>query len=333
MNTESYTSGPTVMMTLGRYQFGLATAAYQEFSRVTAYRWPSQDRFMQGQALQFVGVGEDTITLPGVIFPEFRGGIGQVEAMRAEAGQGLPLTMINGQGMVMGRWVIERIEERGSVFGAAGVARKQEFSLALRKFDDEGAGADTRSDSDVIASATGQAGFGAFGGGSGAAIDGGQGITAMQGAQALPASVEGKAGGFAASLMDSVNAVTAVAADIGDTVNTILTPVRRAMDVANGLKNAAKDSKRLLGAIPTNLSAATSLERMLNAATSAVTNAGQAGTQVKRSLADLTALGTVPQQALNTVQSAMVSVNRLTVYATQVQENTSKLLDNLTAEA
>jgi phage protein U len=287
---------------------------------VTQYRWPAQERFMQGQALQFVGIGEDTITLPGVIYPEFRGGLGQLNAMRDQAGKGQPLTMLNGQGMVMGRWVIEKIEERGTVFGAAGVARKIEFTLDLRKFDDDGAGTDTRSDSDVIAAAMNQAN------------QGNDNMTGIQGVESLTGSVSNTAGGFADSLMDSVSAVTAVASDIGSTISSVLTPVQRAMDVANGMKNAATDAKRMLQSTRSSLAAKGGAQRMLSAATSAVSNAGAAGTQIKRSLGDLQALGSVPQHALNTVQNAMVGVNRLTVYATQAQESASKMLDQLDAE-
>lgn len=128
-------SGGTVMMGLGNFQFGLSTAAYQELSRSTEYRWASQDRFGQHAALQNTGPGAETITLPGVIYPEFRGGLGQLDRMRELAGRGLPLTLITGTGRILGLFVIERVEERQSVFAAAGLARKVEFTLTLRLYD------------------------------------------------------------------------------------------------------------------------------------------------------------------------------------------------------
>jgi len=129
------TSGADVMMSLGGFRFGLNTAAYQELSRTTEHRWAAQDRFGQAAALQHTGPGPETMTLPGVVYPEFRGGLGQVDRMRELAGRGKPQQLITGAGRVLGRYVIERVEERQSVFAARGMARKVEFTLSLRRYD------------------------------------------------------------------------------------------------------------------------------------------------------------------------------------------------------
>lgn len=132
-----YRIGSPIMMTLGGFQFGINTAAYQELSKNSEWRWPSQDRFGLPPALQFVGPGAESITLPGIVYPEWRGGVGQIETMRTQASNGEPLAMISGQGEYLGLWVIEWIEEKHSVFGDAGVARKQEFTLKLKRFYDQ----------------------------------------------------------------------------------------------------------------------------------------------------------------------------------------------------
>lgn len=131
-----YSLGATVMMMLGSYQFSLNTAAYQELRRRTEYSWPSQDRFGKTPTRQFTGPGNDSITLTGVIFTEFRGGTSQIERMRSQAGRGEPLMLIDGYGRIMGRWVVESIEEGQSVFAAFGRARKQEFTLQLSRRDE-----------------------------------------------------------------------------------------------------------------------------------------------------------------------------------------------------
>jgi len=125
--------GATVMMQLGSFQFSVNDAAYQELRRRTEYNWAAQDRFGKMPALQFTGAGGDEIQLSGVIYPEYRGGFGQLDAMRDEASQGLPLMLVDGNGRLLGRWVIERIEEGQTVFAAGGRPRKQEFTLQLRK--------------------------------------------------------------------------------------------------------------------------------------------------------------------------------------------------------
>lgn len=129
-----YSTGPTVMMQLGSFQFSITTAAYQELRRRTEWRWPSQDLYGRLPALQYTGPGADTMTLTGTIYTEYRGGTGQLNAMRTLAGRGRPQLLVEGTGRILGRWVIEGIDEGQSVFAGEGRPRKQEFTLQLRKF-------------------------------------------------------------------------------------------------------------------------------------------------------------------------------------------------------
>lgn len=123
-----------IMMQLGSFQFGIQTAAYETLRRSTEYQWAEQKRFGKLDALQYVGPGQDKITLSGTVYPEFNGGTKQLEDMRAMAAQGRPLLMVSGLGDLMGRWVILAVGDTGSIFAQAGVARKQEFELELRLF-------------------------------------------------------------------------------------------------------------------------------------------------------------------------------------------------------
>jgi hypothetical protein len=129
-----YRMGASVMMQLGSFQFSITTAAYQELSRRTAYRWAQQDLYGRLPGLQFTGPGEDAMTLAGVIYPEYRGGFAQLNQMRGLAGRGVPQLMVSGQGGIMGRWVIESVDEKQATFAAEGLPRKQEFTLQLKRF-------------------------------------------------------------------------------------------------------------------------------------------------------------------------------------------------------
>jgi phage protein U len=297
-----------VMMTLGDFQFGIATAAFQELDRVTEWRWASQDRFLQLPALQYVGPGGDTISLPGVIYPEYRGGLGQLDAMRAQANKGVPLTMVSGTGTVMGRWVIERLEDKQSIFAEQGVGRKQEFTLALRKFDDPSSS--TGAASMVSASSMTAA------------------LPPLAGLQSVTSSSGSTFASIASSISSSIAAVQGQAASIGTTVNSILKPMNQAMGAATGLASSIADAKRLLGTIPTTISGKASARSLLNAANSAVMNSSAAGSALKSAYADLTTVGT-STQALTAVQGGLISVNKLTVQATALQQQASTLLAGL----
>ncbi|MTH78761.1 phage tail protein [Paracoccus aestuariivivens] len=124
-----------VMMRLGIYKFSLDTAAYQELQRSASYRWARQERIGSNDALQFTGIGPETVDLRGVVFPLFRGGLDQVNKMRLQASIGLPLPMIDGLGKVWGLWVVEQISERQSVFMERGAAKRIEFDMRLSRYD------------------------------------------------------------------------------------------------------------------------------------------------------------------------------------------------------
>lgn len=131
------------MAKLGGYSFKLETAAFQSLSRQTNYRWELKNRLKRKPAHQFLGPGEDTITLPGYILPHFRGGIGQVGAMRAEAANGEPLPLIyafENVGQYCGLWVIKEIKETRTLFFKDGVPRRIEFDLTIADYGEDGTG-------------------------------------------------------------------------------------------------------------------------------------------------------------------------------------------------
>lgn len=135
MDIISYASGYIPQLLFGNFMFSLNSAAFQEMNRSTAYNWPAQERVGQLAALQFTGPGEETIALPGVIYPSYRGGLAQMDKLRKQAARGKPDFLIDAQGNVYGRFVVERIEENRSNFAPLGIPRKIEFNLYLRKFD------------------------------------------------------------------------------------------------------------------------------------------------------------------------------------------------------
>jgi phage protein U len=123
------------MMQLGLYQFSIDNAAYQRLFRSTEYRWAAIERVGKQDALQFTGLGGDTITLQGIIYPHYKGGLGQVDKMRRAASLGLPLPLIAGTGKVLGIWVIERVSEGQRTFVDRGAPLRQDFTINVRRYD------------------------------------------------------------------------------------------------------------------------------------------------------------------------------------------------------
>lgn len=140
------TAGGVYMARLGEFMFCLDTAAFQELTRQTEYRWSAVNRIGRKPAQQFTGQGEDTIQLTGTIFPHFRGGLSQMEQMRQIAGRGDPLPLIyafSRVGQFNGLWCIKSIQESRTVFFKDGTPRKIEFTLSLTAYgEDTGASGD-----------------------------------------------------------------------------------------------------------------------------------------------------------------------------------------------
>ncbi|MDO4708540.1 MAG: phage tail protein [Pseudomonadota bacterium] len=125
------------LMAYGTFVFSLATAAFNDLQRSSAWRHPATERIGARAARQFLGVGEETLTLNGVIAPPLTGDFASLDELRALADEGRPAALVDGAGRVYGSYVITALNETASLFFADGVPRRIEFSLSLVRVDDE----------------------------------------------------------------------------------------------------------------------------------------------------------------------------------------------------
>ena len=126
-----------MMMALGMFVFSLKTAAYQELQRQTDWRHASNNRVGAAPARQFVGRGDDSITLPGIIFPELAGSALSLDAIRLMANTGNAWPMVEGTGRIYGLWIIDSLSENKTIFFPDGTPRRIEFTLSLKRTDDD----------------------------------------------------------------------------------------------------------------------------------------------------------------------------------------------------
>jgi len=125
-----------MMMALGMFVFSLETLAYQEFQRQTDWRHGSTSRIGTNPARQYLGRGEDSITLPGVLLPGLVGSPLSLDTLRMMADTGKAWPLVQGDGRIFGLWVIESLSETRTLFFRDGAARRIEFNLKLRRIDD-----------------------------------------------------------------------------------------------------------------------------------------------------------------------------------------------------
>jgi len=129
-----------MMMALGPFVFSLATLAYQQLQRQMAWRHASSERIGARAAYQYLGTGEETVEMSGVIHHEITGGPVNLDQVRELAKTGQPWPLVTGLGEVMGSFVITAVNETQTIFERDGRARKIEFSLSLTRVDPPGLG-------------------------------------------------------------------------------------------------------------------------------------------------------------------------------------------------
>lgn len=125
-----------MMMALGMFVFSLETLAYQEFQRQTEWRHGSTNRIGTNPARQYLGRGDDSITLPGVLLPALAGSQLSLDALRTMADTGKAWPLVEGTGKIYGTWIIESLSETRTLFFRDGQARRIEFTLSLKRIDD-----------------------------------------------------------------------------------------------------------------------------------------------------------------------------------------------------
>ncbi|MCS6192177.1 phage tail protein [Shewanella baltica] len=126
-----------MMMTLGFFVFSRLTVPYQTSQHDMVWRHPTNSRVGARPSAQFLGVGDETLTLSGVLVPEITGGELSLDALRKMADTGKAYPLIEGRGSVTGFFVIEKISKGRSEFFSDGAARRIEFTIELKRVDEK----------------------------------------------------------------------------------------------------------------------------------------------------------------------------------------------------
>ena len=152
-----------MLMTLGFFIFALDTLPFDSLERERQARWASGNRVGRQPAHQFLGAGEETLTLEATLYPELTGGPEAVDTLYKMMESGKAWVLLSGDGVVIGNYIITKIkdtmsvlekanlnqqEERGAGQGAPVRAKKIGVSISLTRYDGpaEGMGALPMSD-------------------------------------------------------------------------------------------------------------------------------------------------------------------------------------------
>ncbi|MDR5800044.1 MULTISPECIES: phage tail protein [unclassified Caballeronia] len=127
-----------MMMSLGQFVFSLKTAPLKELQRQRNWKHRTSSRIGVRDASQYVGVGDDTITLNGMIAQDNSiGAIASLGELAKMGDTGEAYVLVDGAGTVYGAFIIESLNETASYHTRDGVARKIEFNLLIKRVDDD----------------------------------------------------------------------------------------------------------------------------------------------------------------------------------------------------
>lgn len=125
-----------MMMALGFFVFDLKTAPYDKLQRQNEWRLASVMRVGARPLYQFIGSGEDKITLSGVLVPGLTAGRVTLDGLRQMANTGKAWPLIEGTGQFFGNWTITAITEDAVHHMRDGYPQKIDFTLALTRVDE-----------------------------------------------------------------------------------------------------------------------------------------------------------------------------------------------------
>lgn len=124
------------LLALGMFLFEIGTLGHDELQRKTDWRHARAGRVGARDATQYVGPGDETVSLSGAVYREISDGRVSLDDLRemADAGEALPL--VSGSGTVFGNYVITAIDERHAELMADGSPRRIDFAVDLLRVDD-----------------------------------------------------------------------------------------------------------------------------------------------------------------------------------------------------
>jgi len=135
-------SGPTPMM-LGAFAFEGMGFGFDGLQRRVQTPWADIAVAQTLNQQQWTGPTSEEVTINGVLFPEEFGGQGSLDGIIAAANAGAPLMLVSGSeaaGVIHGMFTVQSISEDRSFITGYGSARKNAYSIVLKRYSGDAAG-------------------------------------------------------------------------------------------------------------------------------------------------------------------------------------------------
>ena len=127
-----------MLLTLGQFVFSVYTLTFSEIQRSRAWSHASNAIAQGRDQYQYTGAGEETITIPFMIYQAQGFGDRQsIDDLSEMADSGSGYVLIDGSGYLYGVFAITAIDETRSFITNRGVAQKIDGTMKLVRVDDD----------------------------------------------------------------------------------------------------------------------------------------------------------------------------------------------------
>lgn len=120
---------------LGLFVFSSETALFEGLRRREDWRHAQQSRFGARDATQFLGPGQDTVSLGGQLVPLVGGSFSAIDTLRAMAAEGEASQLVRGDGLIIGTFVITGLDTENAFLLVDGIPRRVDFTLDLLRVE------------------------------------------------------------------------------------------------------------------------------------------------------------------------------------------------------
>ena len=127
-----------MLMAFGQFVFETDTLSFTELQRQRSWNHASNPVAKGRAKRQYIGVGDETVSLSGLIYEAQGFGKRQsVDDLAMMADRGTAYTLVDGSGYLYGVYIIEGLDDSRSVLLFNGVPRKIDFAIKLTRVDDD----------------------------------------------------------------------------------------------------------------------------------------------------------------------------------------------------
>lgn len=127
-----------MILALGQFIFNVDTMTFSELQRSRSWSYASNSIGQGRDQYQFTGAGEETVTIPFIIYQSHGFGDRQsIDDLSEMADSGSGYVLIDGSGYIYGVFAITGIDETRSHITNRGVARKIDGMMKLTRVDDD----------------------------------------------------------------------------------------------------------------------------------------------------------------------------------------------------